>query len=222
MADLIHEKSPNELGKEILALVAGDLRALPIRSKIFAAVAKLQGFDTLPEIGTLVEIETIISEGGIEIQRGLSATKGIPSTLYAKELAVGPLFPGTQSAKGNGIYFAVPSLPDKFKSIPSFLKVSQVALKHTFGESSGIIVKAVLKPGAKTADFDEVKQLLREHKNRAKTAGIEEIGSFCAALGFDAVYCDEVYEGDLNERVYVVFNRGALVLQNICLMIPPK
>lgn len=48
--NLIQDRSPAELKKEITGIVEKDLRALPGTAKIFAAVARLQEFDRLPEM----------------------------------------------------------------------------------------------------------------------------------------------------------------------------
>src|SRR5665213_1015848 len=102
--DILNGLSTNELRREIQRLTSDDQRSLPPRSKIFAAVAKLQSFDVLPEVIEYVALNEIVSKGSIELNRGISSTKGVPAQLYAKELVLGAMYPGTLSALGNGIY----------------------------------------------------------------------------------------------------------------------
>lgn len=211
--DILNGLSTNELSREILKCVAEEQRSLPPRAKTFAAVAKLQRFDVLPEVSDVEAINVAITQGGIQLNRGLSATKGVGAIFYAKELAYGALYPGTLSALGNGIYFAVPSeVREEFG--PAFPLVSKVALKYTIGDpqTSGCIIRAVLKPTAKVVDCDDLRDDLRQNRNRAKSAGITDIGTFAAALGIDAYFVDGVYP-DTNERIYTVLNRGCLSLQ---------
>jgi hypothetical protein len=211
--DILNGLSTNELGKEIQRLITEDQRSLPPRSKVFSAIAKLQKFDVLPEVGGVDEINKAVASGCIELNRGLSSTKGISSQFYAKELLFGSMFPGTLSAIGNGIYFAVPSKQDLLYT-PLFPLVSVAALKYTRGETSGALVRAALKATAKIAQCDDLKQDLRENRNRAKRAGINDLGAFAAALGFDAFAADGVYD-DTDERVFTVLNRGALIVQKV-------
>lgn len=214
--DILNELSPNELDKEIQTCVAKDQRALPMRAKVFAAIASIQKFDRLPEAVDVQEMNkaVVVTAGGcIELNRGLSSTKGVPSQFYAKELFRGALYPGTLSALGNGIYFAVPSKKDE-QYADTFPLISVVALKYTAGETAGIVLRAALKHGSQVADCDGLKQYFRENRNRAKRAGITDLGAFAAALGFDAFYADGLYE-DTDERVYTVLNRGALLLQKL-------
>jgi hypothetical protein len=214
--DLLHDRSPNELEKEIKQLICGDQRSLPPKSKVFAAVAKLQEFDGLPEVVKKEEMDTATAGGALELNRGLGATKGVPAIVYARALVAGAMYPGTWSALGNGMYFAVPSL--KIPEYESILPmVSAVALKYTKGEEaagSGFIVRAALKKGSKIVDCDQLKEDVKLYRNRAKKAGITDIGAFAAALGIDAFYADGVYD-DTEERVYTVLNRGALLVQGV-------
>src|SRR5260221_2136169 len=204
--DILNGLSPNELNKEILQLISKDQRGLPPPSKILAAVAKLQRFDVLPENATTEDINKAVANNCVELNRGLAATKGVPSVFYARELIHGSLYPGTLSAFGNGIYFAVPSSAEHPKCCATFPKISIVALKYTTGETPGALLRAVLKEGSRMAQREDLTQDLRENRNRAKRAGITDLGSFAAALGFDAFYSDYVYE-DSDERVYTVLNR---------------
>lgn len=215
--DILNGLSTNELSKEVQKLVCDDQRALPARSKIFAAIAKIQNFDVLPEAVEIEDVNSAVAEGCIELNRGLSSTRGVPSQLYAKELIIGALYPGTLSSKGNGIYFSVPSKEDP-QYFPFFPKISIVALKYTKGEASGIVMRAALKKDAKLADSDDLKEYFKENRNRAKRAGIADLGAFAAALGIDALYEDDLYD-DTGERIYTVLNRGALLIQKACILV---
>lgn len=215
---ILFDKSPNELEREIQAYVSKDQRSLPPRAKIFSAIAKIQGFDALPEVAKPDELTALIAkEEAKEIYRGMSPTRGIPSIFYARELILGAMYPGTLSVLGNGMYFATAS---QQIGTPEFPMLSQIAMKYAKGtqEGAGILVRAALKKDAKVSSCDDLKQELRENRNRAKKAGITDVGAFAAALGLDAFYADEVYDDIDGELVYVVLNRGKLVIQNACLM----
>jgi hypothetical protein len=218
--DVLYQKSPNELEKEITALVVKDQRSLHHRAKVFSAIAKIQGFDLLPEIGTPDELNAAIKDGGKELQRGMSATKGIPSHFYARELILGAMYPGTLIALGNGMYFATPSAESEPGSpeFSIFPRLSRVAMQYTGGtDGSGILVRAVLKKDAKMAKCEDLKADLRDNRNRAKRAGITDVGAFAAALGFDAYSADGIYGDVPEEMVYVVLDRGKLMVQGVCL-----
>jgi DUF971 family protein len=215
--EILYSLSTNELEKEIKKLLADDQRSLPHRSKVFSAVAKIQKFDVLPEVVELEQLNHEIAKGCIELNRGVSSTKGVPSQFYAMELVRGSLYPGTLSALGNGIYFAAPSMKDE-TFLPNFPLVSKVALKYTKGENSGTLIRAALKSASKVADCDDLKQDLRENRNRARAAGITDIGTYAAALGFDAYYADGIYD-DADERIYTVLNRGSLLIQKTAKLI---
>jgi hypothetical protein len=192
-----------------------DMRSLPKNAKIFAAVAKLQGFDVLPDMDDVAALDNHLQAGGIEVQRGLASNKGVSARLYALELVRGPLFPGTQTALGNGIYFATPSVQ---RGAHGFQKISSVAERYAKNGIGGAIVRAIIKSTAKTIEREDLHQLFREHKNRAHSAGIRDAGAFAAAIGFDAYSCDGVY-CDCDEVVWVVLNRASLIFQNIALQV---
>src|SRR5712672_161362 len=117
-SDIFHGLSRPELKKRINEHVACDQRSLPQRAKIFAAVAKIQEFDTLPDVVSPNEMNEMIGSGLTELQRGISANGSVPAILYARELARGPMFPGTLSAIGHGIYMATTSV--EYKDHPAF------------------------------------------------------------------------------------------------------
>jgi len=220
--DIFHDKSVAELKKEIDAIVGQDARSLPPKAKTFAAVAKLQGYDMLPDVVEPGEMQQEVGGGAIELNRGMSGTKGVQAAIYARDLLYGPMYPGTLSAYGNGIYFAVPGQTGKLAAFP---KISEIARMYaTPGDDDlgpGVIVRAILKPSAKIADCQELKACFRDNRNRAHNAGITDLGAFAAALGFDAYHIDDCYD-HTDERVFVVVNRGALIFQKIALKVPPR
>ena len=217
-SDIFYGLTKPELKKEIDAQVAVDNRSLPRRAKIFAAIAHLQEFDQLPEIATVEELDKHCAEGAqsaTELNRGLSASSGIPGNFYARELLLGPLYPGTQSALGNGIHLADPS--EKFEQA-GFAKISVVAREYAQREKPGMIVRCGLKFNSNVIALDDVRQLFRENRNRARDVGLTDAGAFAAALGFDAIVCEHIYD-HTEERVWIVLNRGALIFQRTGLQI---
>lgn len=214
--DIFHGQSPARLRKEIQEKIAADLRTLPERSKIFAAIAAIQGFDGWPTVAEPAAIDEMVAGGAVELQRGISESNGIPAITYAKELIGGPMYPGTFSAFGTGIYFANPG-PQAVNSEP-FAGCSSTALNYARKGGSGVIVRAALPKGARIAERDELNGYFRENRNRATEAGITDFGSFCAALGFDGFVCDKV-NAISDESWYVLVNRKILVIQNSILQL---
>lgn len=215
-SDIFYGLSKAELRKEIEAAVAKDNRSLPARAKIFAAVAKRQKFDLLPDSVMPEEIDALCEKGAIELNRGLSSNKGVLAKLYAFELLRGPLYPGTLSAMGNGIYFAEPSIDH---NVHGFTKISTIAMEYASTGKPGVIVRCALKQGVNSIDFDDLKQLFRDNRNRAVDIGITDAGAFAAALGFEAICCEGMYT-HAKECCWIVLNRTALVFQQIGLQVP--
>jgi hypothetical protein len=213
--DLIYTKSTGELQREIQQLVCRDDRSLLPKAKVFAAVATLQRFDALPEVVSPEELnELLAADRGIEIQRGIGPSDGVPASFYAKELLLGSMHPGTRVAFGNGIYFATVSEPG---TTPHFPKKSVMAQRYLgCGPDPGVIIRAILRTNTRCIDLDSVEGMLLDQKNRARKAGIMEVGAFAAAQGYDAIYADNrcTYT---DERTYIVLNRGALIVQNVVL-----
>lgn len=215
--ELFYGLSRAELKKEIDEFAAKDNRSLPSKAKVFAAVAKMQKFDMLPDVATPSELTALIADGGIELHRGLSSNSGITATLYASELVRGPMFPGTLTAFGQGIYLSTTSENHSQKH-PSFPRISHVARKYAEKCPPGMIVRCVLKKDAKTEDSDELLQFLKENKNRAKDVfGSADLGIFAASLGFDGYFCAGVEHPD--ETTWVILNRASLVFQTTGLQI---
>lgn len=214
--DIFYGLSKAELKKEIDCVVEKDKRSLPAKAKIFAAVAKRQRFDMLPDVASPEELTAMISEGAVELQRGISSNSGIPAKLFAGELVRGPLFPGTLTASGQGIYLATTSVV--YGGHIAFPRFSHVAHKYAKKEAPGMIVRCVLKKDAKTSEASDLSQFLRENKNRAKDVfGTLDLGTFAASLGIDGYSCDH-YEHP-GETTWVIVNRSALVFQTIGLQV---
>ena len=218
--DIFYRKSTPELKREIDAIMAEDTRSLPLKAKIFAAVAKLQNFDMLPELGDVTEIDSAVGKGAVQLNRGISGTKSAQATIYARDLLMGSMYPGTLSAYGNGIYFAVPS--KKYDKHPAFPLISVLAHEYAQPEDpqfgAGIILRAVLSPNARTADCDDLRQYFKENRSRAQHAGITDLGAFAASVGIEAYFMDGCYD-HTDERVWIVVNRGALVFQKTALQV---
>jgi len=217
--NLIQDRSPAELKKEITGIVEKDLRALPGTAKIFAAVAQLQGFDRLPEMVDPERINQFIMEGCKELQRGISPSDGVPAELYARELIGGTLHPGTKIAYGQGIYLSTPSIDE---DLPEFPKVSEVARHYACSpDGAGIVLRCILKKEVQLLEREDILEHFREEKNRARQAGISDLGTFAAACGFQGYTCDGIAPKH-EEEVVVVLDRTALVFQRVALQIPQK
>ena len=63
----------------------------------------------LPDVVPFNDLNKMIAEGATELNRGISTSNNVPAQLYARELLLGTLYPGTLSAMGNGIHLATPS-----------------------------------------------------------------------------------------------------------------
>lgn len=218
-SNLIQDLSPAELKNEITSLVEKDTRALPGTAKIFAAVAQLQEFDRLPERLEPDQIEGLIATGHKELQRGISPSDGVPAELYARELVRGTLHPGTKIAFGQGIYLATPSVAGHH---PEFPRISEVACHYaTSADGAGIVLRCVLKKEVILREQGEILAHFREERNRARQAGIVDLGTFAAACGFQGYTCDGIAPKH-EEEVVVVLDRTGLVFQIVALQIPQK
>jgi hypothetical protein len=222
--DLFQTHSAGKLAEMVAQCVATDHRSLPSRAKTFAAVAKIQGFDAFPEMRTPEAIDALIAAGGIELNRGLSGSNGIPAILYARELVMGRLYPGTQSAFGTGIYLSDMGCAYAPASKPvGFVRIARTSYDHARGGENGVIMRCVIKTGAKILSHDDLKEIRRENKNRFREAQLSDCGSLAAALGCDGFKCDGI-EPNHGEQWYVIVNRSALIFQNTCVshtQVPP-
>jgi hypothetical protein len=211
--DIFNGFSPRALKNEVARLVAGDLRSLPRNAKIFSAIVRLQEFDLPPTISDHSTVTELVSDGGVELNRGISGTKGVPALIYAKELFSGTMYPGTLSALGNGIYMATTgAYAEPAPILPSFPAMSKTARKYASEDDSGIVLRAVLKKDARILDYDGLKEIARDNRNRVREAQVTDFGALAAALGFDAFKRDDTFDGS-EETFYVVVNRTALTFQ---------
>lgn len=218
--DLFHSLSTNELKKEIGKIVSKDTRSLPDKAKVFSAIASIQKFDLLPDVTEFAKLSELVAAGHKELNRGITATRGVPAMFYVKELLLGPMYPGTLSSLGNGIYLASTQASEK-KLPDTFPSISQIAIKYANGDEGGIVVRCALKPDAKVMEYDGLKDFCRDNRNRAREAGLGDMGAIAAALGYDAYFREQI-ERDINEIVWVVVNRNALTFQRQVLQYAPK
>ncbi len=212
--DLFHKLSPSRLKAEIAQKVALDQRSLPARTKIFAAVASMQGFDGWPNLADPAAIEKLITEGHTELNRGLCGTPGVPAIFYARELLKGPMYPGTLAAFGSGIHLSTVSAWSG--TVPSFPRCSETARKYSGSDGTGVILRCVLNRTARILNIEDLAEFRRDNRNRAREADLTDFGSLAAALGFDAFMCEKLDAGQ-EETWYVVVNRTALTFQTVVL-----
>lgn len=115
-----------------------------------AAIAKVQGFDALPQLATASQLNTMIRDGGIEVWRGTRdfddpvTGETIPGSELARQYRTGPIFYG-QGNLSNGIYTARERriADDPFHS----------------GDSSGVN-RIVIKPGARIISDSALWQMM--------------------------------------------------------------
>lgn len=212
--DLFHKLSPKRLKEEIAQKVLLDQRSLPERTKIFSAVANMQGFDGWPGLEGVDDIERLIAAGQIELNRGLCGNKGVPAIFYAKELLMGPMYPGTLAAFGSGIHLSTVSEYDA--PVPGFPRCAKTSLKYWGNTGTGVIVRCVLNANAKIFTSEQLVEFRRENRNRARESQLTDLGSLTAALGYDGFICDKL-EANQTEEWYVIVNRTALTFQTIVL-----
>jgi hypothetical protein len=216
--DIFYGSSMAALKKQIKEIAERDQRSLPSKAKVFAAVAKLQKFDLLPDVARPDELTALAANGCVELQRGISSSSGVSAKIYAAELLRGTLFPGTMTAFGQGIYLSTPSC--RYEGHSAFPHFSRVAHKYAKKCPPGIIVRCVLKKDANVQDSDDLMQYLRENKNRAKEVfDAPDLGTFAAALGIDGYHCSSLEHCD--ETTWVILNRTALIFQPTVLQVSP-
>lgn len=204
--------------------MSGETRSLPRNAKTLAAVAKIQNFDDLPRTADIEEMNRLIADEGFrELQRGIHPYGGLSAGFFARDLAVGPYYPGTHPAYGHGLYFATPTetRTDDYCSQRGFTMLSKTAVEYAKkGEPGpGILVRAALRNDARTLSLTELLDIRRQHSAKLIHVGIRDPGSLAAAWGVDAYYVD-VSTCIEPEPVWIVVNRAALVVQKIALQIP--
>jgi hypothetical protein len=221
--DLIHDLSPRKLAGILEPLVSANVQPLTLAAKQFLVVASLQGFDGLSVAADHDEMEVLISRGHIELNRGLAPALGQPASFFARQFAAGPMYPGGVIVHGHGMYFAEPSRsnPDN----PRFPRLSEVAARYaTKGGAGvmGILLRCALKPDTKTMAIENLLEAYRGDRNRVRSAGLSDLGTYAAARGVDAFWIDEHFTYS-SERTWNVVNRTALILQRTSIRVygPP-
>jgi hypothetical protein len=178
----------------------------------------MQGFDGWPGLQPPNEIERLIANGHKELNRGICGTKGVPAIFYARELLKGPMYPGTLSAFGSGIHLSTTSeSPPDDAAKSGFPRCSKTAMEYACGDDTGVVLRCVLKPESRILETDEIRDIRRDNKNRAREAQLNDFGALVAALGFDGFLCDKVAD-DQTELWYVIVNRTVLTFQNLVLL----
>jgi len=219
--DLFHSMSPESFKARVGQYVSTDRKVLPEDAKAFAAITAMQGFDGRPSLGSVEQISHLRDSGHTQVFRGIhSSGNGIPVGLYAQALLSGELHPGTQTAYGHGIYLAEASKdPEKRKSglTEGFEDRSMTAWEYANKAHPGVILRAVISPDCNVREFEDLHADYPDYRTRALKMGIQDIGSFAAALGIDAYFTDCF---DPHERIWVVLNRTVLTFQATVLQIP--
>jgi hypothetical protein len=138
--------------------------------------------------GSKAEIDAVIAAGGTEMFRG------VPDKDKAKEQAAGKDFSG-QGDYGNGRYFATSA------------KEPREYAEGGDGKSKGGVIRAALKPGAKTIPYD---RLEREYTAGVRSGKINpkktNTSDFARSKGYDAVTVP-------HKGYVVVINKKAMVVQ---------
>jgi len=191
-------------------------------AKVFSAVADIQGYNGLPLLLEKVQLDEEVSHGATEMNRGISSLAGIPVEVFVREFVQGMMYPGAQIAVGHGIYFAQPTLETGQTDKSFGASFSEMAKHHAAqGEGGGAIIRAALRVDAKVITREDIRDYFREHKNRAERAGISDLGTFCAAAGYDAIVVEDLHHWT-KEISWNVVNRSALMTQAISLQVSPK
>ena len=215
--NLFNKLNPSELKREINERVEKETRSLPHNAKVFAAIAAIQGFDSYPDLVPPADLNGLIEAGRTELFRGVVGLKGVSVRVFAEDLLRGTMCPGTQSAIGTGIHFAIPSMKDPENS--DFPHMSQIAVEYATGQFGGAITRAAIDP-QRAKDCRELLQINRDYKASARKAGIMDVGALAAAYGVEAFFAERHYD-HVPEDIWVVLNRGALTFQNSVLLTKP-
>lgn len=191
-----------------------------------AAIAKQQGFDAKPGIGTKEDLDRAVKEGGRELWRGMEGSKDGSRTAadYAEEFRSGDAFFGL-GQHGNGIYAGDKSTANKYSKYQPGGRVRMVLPKGARTTTTDELKKML---PARHKEFDEHgKKLLKEAQDpkgregavaayekwmrgRSRTdVTLQDLGRLAAAMGYDAY---EVQRGGAG-NFWVIVNRGALLVE---------
>jgi hypothetical protein len=208
--DLLNGHSPAELAKAIDKIIASDTSQCSPKAKQFRAIAQLQKYDTPIEECTFKKFADVKGKDGIEVQRGISSHDDSLLNQYKTDLISGNLFPARSGVFGHGIYFATTSRDLDFFE---FNRASLTAIDYAQRNQSGIVIRAAIRADAKIIMQEQFADDLHLYKGKAKKAGITDAGTIAAALGCcDAIRCPGILDG-VDEDVFLVLNRRALVIQ---------
>lgn len=192
-----------------------------------AAIAKQQGFDAKPAVGTKEDLDRAVKDGGRELWRGLTGSKDGSHTAadYAEQFRSGDAFFGL-GQHGNGIYAgADKSTANKYSDYQPGGRMRMVLPKGARTTTSDELKKNL---PARVKDFDDHgKKLLKAAQNAKGRDGavadyetwmrgrsrsdvtLQDLGRLAAALGYDAY---EVDRGG-GQNFWVIVNRGALLVE---------
>lgn len=216
--DLLREMSLSQLKRQIAGSVDGS-SAFTAKAQIFSKIVHLRGYDALPELVCSTELNGLLENTkALELQRGIKPSPSISAEIYAGILVSGPMFPGVQIALGHGIYFAEPSGPAVADHFPKSSITAQHYATTGSEHASGVVLRCALRAEAWTIEKLDLQERFRDDRNRAKAAGIVEMGAYAAAIGFDAIWSDGVHLWS-GERVWNVVNRAALTFQKEALRV---
>jgi len=182
------------------------------RINVMKSIQHQQGFDGLPQIVTRDELDQLIVDTGtMELYRGCGNTLE-ESGKYFDDLMNDPDYrhPG-QGYMGDGLYFAGtnPGWPRYAFEVgweygPHF--------ERDPNDGSGM-VRAILKPGARTINFSEarqeqVKAIRKYNEGDAGYGVVSNVGTWATSQGYDAIIVPT-----LKWTGVILLNRTALVIQ---------
>jgi len=155
------------------------------RDYVLEEIARRQGFDALPM--RTDDLSETVDQGGVEIFRGADRS-------HMEAFLNGEYF-GSTGFYGNGIYFSNSrEYPESFIS----------------GKGNAILVRAALAPGAKIGEYRELNHTLDDVEGELPEAISADLGRYAAAKGYDAIRRNRQ-----GEVWYIVFNRGAIVVEQV-------
>jgi hypothetical protein len=176
-----------------------DVDRLSLEDLYTKALLHEQGFDTLPQVVSAAALDGYVRAGEIELFRGTLAS-------HAEQLRSGVLFV-SRGTNGGGIYAA--GGPDGLSHATDYAQ-----------EPTSVIVRMVLKTGARVAYVEQLEQeLVRLRAGIAPRAALTGLAPeavmalsdresrYAAYLGYDAVV-------DRRQGVWLILNRTALRIQH--------
>lgn len=186
----------------------------------YGAVAKLQGFDGLPQVVSKERMDSLVAEGNQEIFRGVSErnkwTDGVATKVSAEEnieqFRSGPMFAG-KGIYGNGLYAATERATallytQKFEENPIDPRgLARIALRK---EARTITYEDAMK--GLEAQEKSLPSTSREAFDRAVIRN--DPGVWAASKGYDAIHVSSPLLYDKPTAPYVVIlNRTAVYVE---------